>query len=327
MEFIIDNSLKVITEDIYYDDQNTHSFLERHFDLKGAKMITTNIGGDLYHRNYLSYLEHCWDKHLGIIISPDIVWHIILNELATHIKANSEQYRSLFTTSNETVRILVPYRGDVLDLNAIVERLKDLVPTNVDLFLPQYSTSTEGSHFAFMAAFADAVSPYYNYMMYMCGVSKIKITGTQQDWDIMLSHLGALQDFFPSILDYFKRIRRFVSIILNQFNEPDIATMKTFFSLKRCGSGGQVEVEGFVRDLYLNNKPKVAYPENFGSSISVVKYELMETEQKFELRCGLFSSVLSDDDYLIPHFGFIVHELETESNKNENDRRSKERAV
>jgi hypothetical protein len=328
MEFIIDNSLKINKEELHERYDSAEFFLERHFDFNKARLLVTNIDGDLYHRNYLSYLEHCWDKHYGIIISPDIIWHIFLNELATHIKEVPEQYRKLFSTSDEKITIIVPYTGDVLDLNAVVNRLRELVPTNADLFLPEFTTTNAGSSFAFMAAFADAVSPYYNYMMYMCGISKIKITGTQQDWDIMLAHVNALKDYFPIILDYFERICSFVSTIMKQFTEPDTETMKNFFRLKGCGSGGQVKVEGWITNLYVDNKPKVAYPENFSSSISIVKYELIETKQKFELRCGLFSSFVSEDNYLIPNFGYVVHELETkESNNDENNRRSKERAV
>jgi hypothetical protein len=329
MEFIIDSTLKINEEETNNRYNSVEYFLERHFEFKDSKFLESNISGDLYHRNYMAYLEHCWAKHYGIIISPDIIWHIFLNELATHIKNNSEDYRVLFTNSSEKKTIRVPYRGNVLDLNTVVKHLKALVPTNVDLFLPEFSTTDAGASFAFMAAFADAVSPYYNYSMYLCGVSKIKITGTQEDWGKMLTSVGALKDYFPILLDYFERICSFVSTIIKQFTEPDAGIMGHFFFLKRCGSGGQVEVGGWVRDLYIDNKPRVAYPENFSSSISVVKYELEETKQKFELRCGLFSSTVSSDTYLVPNFGYVVHEVELSkiSNNDENNRRSKERAV
>jgi hypothetical protein len=328
MEFIIDSSLKINEEREPKYHESAKYFLERHFDFSKRKIVAENVtGADFYHRNYLSYLEHCWDKHLGIIISPDIIWHLILMELAGHIKEQPETYRSLFSTSTEKIEIKVPYNGPVLDLNAIVAHLKDLVPTNTDLFVPEFSTTDAGAAFAFQAAFADAMSPYYNYSMYMCGVSKIQITGTPPDWGKMLVNIRELKNSFPIIADYFERISNFVATILKQFSEPDVETMRKFFALERCGSGGQVEVEGWVTDLYLDNKPRVAYPQNFSASISVVSYKLIETNQKFELRCGLFSSILQGD-YLVPGFSYVVHELESEeSNNNENNRRSEERVV
>ena len=64
-------------------------FHDRNYDYR-TKQVTQSLvlrhvefarDADLYHRNYLEYLETCWGNHLGIVITPDILWYTVLNEL------------------------------------------------------------------------------------------------------------------------------------------------------------------------------------------------------------------------------------------------------
>src|SRR3990167_9458970 len=146
---------------------------------KNQKTVRDCIGGEYRHTNYLEYLQMAWGSHHGIILSPDIFWFILLNESASHIKDNSEHYRSLFTTAKEgegKTKIIVPTLDpQLISLDLIADELKKLVPTDIDIFIPKFSTSTPASAFAFKSAFADAMSPYYDYMMLLCGISKIQL--------------------------------------------------------------------------------------------------------------------------------------------------------
>ena len=143
---------------------------------EGKTTVRDCIFGTYRHVNYLSYLQKAWGNHYGIVISPDIFWHLILSEVSGHIKENSKHYKKLFTSSDKKVEISVPtFDPQLIDLNLIADELRYLVPTNIDLFLPEFTSTTASSSMAFMAAFADAMTPYYNYSMYMCGIPKIKI--------------------------------------------------------------------------------------------------------------------------------------------------------
>lgn len=280
---------------------------------KNQKTVRDCIGGKFRHTNYMEYLQMAWANHYGVIMSPDIFWFILLNESAGHIKNNSEHYRSLFTTAPEgKTDIIVPTADpQLIDLNLIAEELRKLVPTDIDIFIPTFSTSTLSSSFAFQAAFADAMSPYYNYMMLLCGIPKVKIQGTAKDWNQLsdgIEKLKSLLNKDENIVGYFDRIQNISKSIISNLETPNADFWKNMFSLERCGSGGEVDVNGWIADMYIK-KPRPAYVNNFPTNVAKVPYKLINTGQKFELKYGLFSSNI-EDGFLVPDFGFIINEEE-----------------
>ncbi len=301
MELILDDTLevKLPTREGAY----TPKSLTENLTGKDLKTVRTVVDGDYTHDNFLKYLGIAWNHHYGIKITPDIIWYSVLCEVALHIKENTEKYRNLFTTSDKKVEISIP-TGDpeLLDLNTIIERLNDLVPTNVGTFIPTFTTSTEQSQLAFKAAFADTVSQYYNYSMYMCGIPKVEILGTKEDWEkvfsgvLELNELIELNDYFTGVLG-----------VVTKLTSPNKEDFTNFFKLEQCGSGSQVEVEGWVTKLFVK-VPRVAYPDNFSNHVSIVKYKCLSTDRDFELNYGLFSSKIVED-YLVPDFGYFINEV------------------
>lgn len=279
---------------------------------EGRETVRDCIKGEFRHINYVEYLEMAWGNHYGVVMSPDIFWFILLNESAGHIKDNSEHYRSLFTTAPEgKIDIIIPTMDpQLIDLNVIAEELRKLVPTDIDIFIPQFSTSTVSSSFAFKAAFADAMSPYYNYMMFLCGIPKVKIMGDVEDWTKLNSGIDKLKSLLnkdEEIIKYFDRIQNISKLILENLETPSANFWKGMFSLERCGSGGQVDVKGWIVDMYIK-KPRPAYVNNFPTNAAKVSYKLLNTGQEFELKSGIFSSNI-EEGFLIPDFGYIINEI------------------
>lgn len=279
---------------------------------EGRETVRDCIKGEFRHINYVEYLEMAWGNHYGVVMSPDIFWFILLNESAGHIKDNSEHYRSLFTTAPEgKIDIIIPTMDpQLIDLNVIAEELRKLVPTDIDIFIPQFSTSTVSSSFAFKAAFADAMSPYYNYMMFLCGIPKVKIMGDVEDWTKLTSGIDKLKSLLnkdEEIIKYFDRIQNISKLILENLETPSVDFWKGMFSLERCGSGGQVDVKGWIVDMYIK-KPRPAYVNNFPTNAAKVSYKLLNTGQEFELKSGIFSSNI-EEGFLIPDFGYIINEI------------------
>jgi hypothetical protein len=269
---------------------------------KGKMVVRDAITGTLRHQNYLEYLAAAWKNHRGIVVSPDLLWHIVLNETAQHIKANAEKYRDLFTKSTEKVEIRVQ-TGDpeLLPLPAIMAELEKLVPTSIALFRPEFSTSTDASRLAMMATFADAMSPFYNYSMYMCGIPKVKVLGTEQDWNRFLFSLNSLTNIIPTLMTYYDRVSKRVREISDETSPEFWAKM---FSLKRCGSGSQVEVEGWINSFYVK-RPRPAYVNNYPTCVSYVDYKNLDNGKAYQLVYGLFGSN-EVGDYLVPEYGYLI---------------------
>lgn len=272
---------------------------------KGLELVRDCIGGEVRHMGYLGYLEQCWRNHIGIIFTPDILWQIFLTEVSTHIKANAENYRSLFTDSDKKKEIIV-MTGDpqLIDLSLIAAELLKLTPTNTEMFLPEFTTTTFESSMAFKAAFADAMSPYYDYCMLLCGFPKVKLLGQESDWDKVIENINLFGEVI-ALPEYFDKVTELANTIKNNISNPDKDFWNEMFSLKKCGSGSQVELNGWITKLYIN-RPTVPYVHNYPASLSFVKYKFINTGQNFELCYGLFSSNI-EDGYLIPEFGYIIN--------------------
>jgi hypothetical protein len=247
-----------------------------------------------------------YDNHKGIIIKPDFIWHTVLYELSQLILANPEKYRDFFTRDTEKIEILVPTEDmQLLPLNLIIDELMHLVPTDTQQFLLEFSTGTELSNMAINSAFCEAVSPYYDYMMFACGLPKIKVLGTDEDWDSIKDSCSKLKDIFTDHKDYLDGVNRLV----DKFRDlDDVAYLSRIFNYESEGSGGKLRIDGWVKVLVSDEKIK-NYNE-VPNQVSRVEYKNISTNENFKLHCGLFSSDLDDEDYLVPEFGYAIEQMD-----------------
>jgi hypothetical protein len=300
-----------------YRKPNKHNFLIDNLTDKKSdytKKVTTqslfhvsnDLTGEVSHRNYMDYLLTAWDCHYGIVVSPDIIWYTLLCELTGIVAKKTEEYRDLFSTSKEKQEVIV-YSDSmtIMPLNTLVSALKNKVPTDVNVFLPDFSTSNERSEFARYAAFADMVSPYYNYGMYCCGFPAIDVQGEQMDWKLIFDNWQNLAKLFKFDKSYFDKVSAILDHIVLACD--DILHWKNMFELEECGSGHQYLVNGWLADMFVE-KPRVRYTENYSAHISTVKYTQLQTKKNYEMKQGLFSSNLDSNNFLRPEFAKVVYE-------------------
>lgn len=287
-----------------YIDLDLKQELIKHLSDRDLKYVDTNLPDvEVYHKNYIGYLEKCWAEHLGIVITPDIIWYTLLCEIASLVKSNPEQYRHLFSNSSEKQDIVVD-SGDMINmpLSTLVDMLKLYVPTDSDKFFQDFTTSSQRSRHAMRSAFCDMCSPYYNYMMLLCGFPAIDIRGTEEDYYIMSTKFKVLSLLFEH--PWFGKVQDILDKCFTFRNDPD--WWNTIFSLEECGSGSQVIVNGWFSQLFIE-EPKIKYPENYPSGISIVDYKQLNTGKEYRMQDGLLFSKM-DGDFLVPDFGFVIHE-------------------
>ncbi len=263
-----------------------------------------------HHTNYMEYLLRCWSSHYGVVLTPDIFWFTILNEVAIIIREAPDKYRALFTDKPDKTEILVPGTDPaVLNIEDIITALKGLVPSNVEAFLPDFTTSTATSKLAMNAAFCDAVSPFYSYSMYLCGITRVDIRGEKADWQKVAESVayvgGLLSDITASLAPYFKRVTK----ILDRIYNPTKEFMSAMIDFPTCGSGSQIEATGWFTELFVK-QPRPAYPGNYSTHIATVNYKVKwEPNSDFALRTGVFSSAIDGNGFLVPSFNRIVHRV------------------
>ncbi len=276
--------------------------------LDKEKRIAKNVTGEIEHLNYLKYLGICWNYHIPVVLKPDYLWQMILCEVGSDIKNNAEKYRSLFTEKTEGKTEITVYTNDpiLLPLDSIVEQLRKLVPTGIEKFLPNFSTSTPLATFAFNAAFCDAMSPFYNYSMFMCNIPKIRVEGTVEDWKLMLNSVNEINEILD-LKPYFEKVTTSLNAIIDALETDNGEYFKTMFKLTRCGSGSQTEVDGWIDNFFVK-LPKLAFINNYSSCISTVEYKNLTTNKEYVLKVGLLGSKFDENEFLVPEFGYAIYD-------------------
>ncbi len=336
MKIILDSNLSTIPNDKIrvtsdYDFLSKYNDNPSDKDAKNVRVITGHsLTGNICHNNYLGYLATAYNNHYGIVFSPDIAWNMILCELAIVFKNAPEEYRYLFSDSDKTQEISVMDDGTgILPMEAIIAELQNKIPTNTRVFLPEFSTSTKQSKLAQQITFADAVSPYFNYSMYLCGLPSVTVTGNHDDWKKLRSlvvDLAVLLTKHEVPSNYLIKVESIIEKVAGSFSdlsslgfleaakiEASCASWwRSIFSLEKCGSGHQVEVEGWISEFFIN-QPNPRYILNYSEHISLVNYKIVPAGGKFRMYSGLFSSKLSEDNVLVPDFSYIQCQIKNPS--------------
>lgn len=280
--------------------------------------ISDTLKGQHFHNNFLEYLELAWGGHRGVVLSPDIFWYTVLCELANIIKDSPDKYRHLFTTTPKKTEILVQSDSlTVLPMDKISSALKTLIPDKfADSFLQRFSTTDDDSSGAMQSAFADAVSPFYDYGMFLCGIPFINLTGEKDDWMKIKESWSKIHQAFKDNGDYFCEVSKIIDGIIEHFSGNGGIDFKKMFYLERCGSGHQVEVRGWIQKLFTKIPEDVQYSCNFPTHVSQVNYKQVDTQKNYQMHQGLFTSI-PEDDLLVPSFGRIIFEVSPHEVKKE----------
>jgi len=265
------------------------------------------INSQFFQKNYMEYLEHCYDKHMGYVLSPELIWYSLLTEIAGCIKDNSEKYRDKFTDSDEKKEIVVTCPWSQIDKlpGLLTDELKNHIP-NAGNYLPSFSTETPQSKFAFSTAFCDAVSPYYNFGMLCCGFPSVEVKGTEEDWRKVYNHFK----WVSRELNLTSKIKTIIESL------DDLDSYKSFyndiFKLKRCGSGGQVEASGWFIELFMKI-PCVLYTYNFSSQVSRLNFKNLTENKNYMISSGIMKTNYDNDNRIAtPDFGYVLYLLENE---------------
>jgi len=295
-EIILDESLEV-NENADFGEFNQRNF----FDIETGFEAVTSFEAEVVHRNYLDYLTLCWGNHYGIVVSPTILWNMVLNNLAYRVNQEPETFRKYFTEFDEKQEICVMQGGNQIDVKLLIAGLQGRIPSNMlDISFPEFSTNTENSKIADYTAFLDMVSPYYNFSMFLCGIPKVRVLGTNNDWLDFVLNLDAITAILPECQDYLLGVANHIANVVEE-----TADFSDFFRLDKCGSGSQVEVGGWIKDFFIE-QPRIGYPENYISCISKINYHNYNDNKDYRLYAGLFTSKISEG-YLIPAFDKIYY--------------------
>lgn len=306
-------------------------FNNEYATLKELNIVHTDIQPDtIVHENYIKLLDRAYSADYGIEIKPDFIWFTILSEMARMVNKDPEKFRQYFTTrtKEESKELIIAHCGsdNVLDVDSISEQLFLTMPNyfTEELIVPKFTTLTEESSFAFKTAFLKTVSPYYSYGTYYCGYNKVKVYGEISDYELMIKTLNTIENLVPDFNEYIKQCTDVITDVISNWDNEEFWSLicktdegygdrvfdgwftRFFHSLRRSSSWGssssnsdgeRVEKKNYIRNGFSSH--------SFPTHMIKVDYTNVETEEKFSLYSGIFSSIV-EDGYVKPQFNKIV---------------------
>lgn len=266
-----------------------------------------------FHWNYLGYLQNTYGRHHSIVLAPHHFWYTVLAEIAQAVVGDAEKHRQLFTRDPAgKIDIIVPCNSETepLRMDALYQEMIGYIPIDTGLFLRDFSTSTETSRLAALAAFLETCSPYYNYMMLACGHPAIKLAGTREDWAGIVSALETLEAEFGRVSS---PVAKWIATTIGPVAEKLVAAVdgqhadwfKTIFTQKRCGSGSQYVVNGWWSRLFLAKRQGLGQITDFPTHISKVPYKTLPSGTEWNMCFALTHSNPDADGFMVPDYSWV----------------------
>ncbi|MFB7723244.1 DUF4419 domain-containing protein [Nocardia sp. NPDC056100] len=151
----------------------------------------------------LGAVGRAFADHRPLVLSPDAVWLTIAQGIAQHIRLHAEELRPLLVRHAGRKRLEVVIDSGLPDTadswRTLVESWSKLLAAEIDhadLFECDFTTSSEIERIAGRVVLLDAYSPYYSYwMVCVCGIPSLTLTGTVDDWRKIRSRVDGLGAF------------------------------------------------------------------------------------------------------------------------------------
>ena len=160
---------------------------------------------------YTAFLEH-----YPVIVSPDILWVLILEGFSRHVRLNSEKLKNKFIKSGKDNIIITQEPNGDKNINKVSSKrwgdiFKDFVesskehidPTVLHLFTPYFSTTTEEIEYACQLNIMSIIIPYVTFIKPFvgtnccagCAFPYIRLQGTLQDYKQLRIKIEGLKGF------------------------------------------------------------------------------------------------------------------------------------
>lgn len=153
----------------------------------------------------IAALHRAFVQHRPLRVSPDMIWLLVCQGVASHVDAHAERLRSQFVQHQGKAPIVVrrddfqkgapdnPW-GEAID--EISEQVRSHIGPTYDLFVPRFSTTGPTERISAEIVLLDAVQSYFRYtLLSMCGIPSITLEGTAADWQELAERAQAFTRF------------------------------------------------------------------------------------------------------------------------------------
>lgn len=206
---------------------------------------------------FFAAVHAAFDQHRPLVLSPDMFWLLIMQGLARHINANSEQLRSRFVTHKGKEKIVV-WRDhfikgspentwtDVFD--EFSDQIRGYIgDDNHRRFIHSYTSTGAVEKAAFEVTLMAAMQNYFHYIVLtMCGIPEVTLEGRPEDWKALVENTKALREYgLDTWLD--RLLPHLEAVADNAAGADNPEIWKNFFK-EKGGSGGPY-ISGWITNL------------------------------------------------------------------------------
>lgn len=198
-----------------------------------------------------------WAQHQHLVLRPDEVWFEVLTQLNFFMGANAKGLRHLFVDFDGKQEIVVERYTWKDVVAAFAGEIQKRVKTDwlAAWINPGFSTSTENDGLTATVLMMGLVKQYFTFTGgIICGLPKVTLLGTKDDWNRLLGKLNRLQEFGEDPALYAANLRPIFKRFVRTFDEPDSEDIKNFWGQivraehhSTCGAGPvEYSITGWV---------------------------------------------------------------------------------
>ena len=272
---------------------------------------------------FIDLVALAYARHYAMEISPDDIWLLILDGFRLHVKSNSDSLKDRFVGPDVDTDIKVfanhltmestheEWFGVIADF---FDNLQEKLPPETDAPLrTKFSTTSPVDYNISRSMVMAIASEYYTYSAYtLCGIPKIKINGTKEDWSLLKDSFNKLATRID--MEWWSQQ---LNPILDEFvkafdGNSSIAFWKNIYKLYEPKGCGNPKFNGWFSKFY-------PYLMGYSDKMEFVKRTDWEHDVDFETLPNALTSVDVKWNYLgqeIPlklYTGFIGVQVDTTS--------------
>ena len=176
-----------------------------HGPVEACSDSSEKVAKNVAYNPFVYAVHAAYAGHRPLVFSPDMVWLIIAQGIAQHIKLHAEELRPQLVyhpgRKKLTVRCADAAPGSPFtDWPTIVELFNQEIVRRVEketleLLAPDFSTTGPTERTAFHINTLDAYRHYFDYIVtIICGIPEITLTGTVDDWEKIRERSARIDD-------------------------------------------------------------------------------------------------------------------------------------
>jgi hypothetical protein len=182
---------------------------------------------------FVDTLVDAYSRHHALVIRPDDVWTCILTQFSLFVngKGRAERLRHLFVAHEGKRKLTITTVGTrhSVDFGALAREMTEKIHENVvdpelrAWILPDFSTTTENDTVVASTIMMATLKAYFKYsMMLMCGLPRVTLLGTLDDWTRILHRVDKLVLYGPETTAWRNLLRPVLARFVKAF-EPGYA--------------------------------------------------------------------------------------------------------